>query len=107
MTIYLKSQDMIATLKKLSQKYEANVGSANPVPDEDRRRASRRMSGVSCHQEQEVLLGDRSMASEVSPPLTLRSKAELTSQLGQTNYGGEKRYIANDFVGPRLSHQQC
>ena len=107
MTICLKSQDMIATLKRLSQKYEASVESANTVPDEDRRRASRRMSVGSGHQEQEALLRDRSMPSEVSPSLTLSSKAELTSRLEQTNHGGEKRYIANDIVGPRLSRQQC
>jgi hypothetical protein len=89
MTICLKSQGMIATLKQLSQRHEANVGSANTVPDEDRRRASGRMSVVSRHQEQETLLGDRSVPSEVSPPLTLRSKAELTSQLGHTNHDGE------------------
>ena len=81
---------MITALKRLSQKYEADVGSANTVPDEDRRRASRHMSGVSRHQEQEARLGDRSIPSEVSPSLTLRSKAELTSQLGQTNHGKER-----------------
>jgi hypothetical protein len=90
MTACLKSQDMIAALKRLSQKYEANVGSANTVPEEDRRRASRHMSGASRHQELEARLGDRSMPSEVSPSLTLRSNAELTSQLGRTNHGKER-----------------
>ena len=89
MTIYLKSQDMIATLKQLSQKYDANPGNANTVPDEDRRRASRYTSVASRHQEQEALLEDRSMPPEVSPSLTLRLKADLTSQLGQNNHCGE------------------
>jgi hypothetical protein len=90
MTVCLKSQDMIATLKRLSQKYEANLGNANTIPDEDRRRASRRMSVVSRHQDQEALLEDRSIPPEVSTSLTLRSKADLTSQLGQNNHGREK-----------------
>jgi hypothetical protein len=85
-----KSQDMIATLKRLSQKYEANLGNTNTAPDEDRRRASRYMPVVSRHQEQEALLEDRSTPPEVSPSLTLRSKVELTSHLGQNNDGGEK-----------------
>lgn len=75
MTISHKSQDMIATLKRLSQKYDANPGNANTVPDEDRRRASRYMSVASCHQEQEAPLEDGPMPPEVSPSLTLRSKS--------------------------------
>lgn len=106
MTICLKSQDMIASLKRLSQKYDANLGNADTVPDEDRRRASRYMSAVSRHQEQGALLEDRSMPPEVSPSLTLRSKVDLTSQLGQNIHGGETGHVANDFVGYRLSQQQ-
>ena len=105
MTISLKSQDMISHLKRLSQKYDINLGNTNTVPDEDRRRGSRHMSVVSRHQEQEAPLEDRSMPPEVSPSLTLRSKADLTCQLGQNIHGGGKGYLANDFVGYRLSQQ--
>jgi hypothetical protein len=79
MTICLKSQDMIATLKRLSQKYDANLGDPNTIPDEHRRRASRHMSVSSRRPEQEALVEDRPMPPEVSPSLTLRSKADLTS----------------------------
>ena len=106
MTISLKSQDMIATLKRLSQQYDANLGNTNTVPDEDRRRASRYVSVVSRHQEQEALLEGRSMPPEVSPSPTLRSNAGLTNQLGQSIHGGEEGYITDNLVGYRLSQQQ-
>jgi hypothetical protein len=73
---------MISILKRLSQKHEANMGSTNTVPDEGRRRASRRMLVVSHCQEQEALLGDRSMPLEVSASSALKSKVELTRQPG-------------------------